>query len=70
MSTSLGRLTACGNGFAVQITKRMAKAAGFIEGSAVRVTIKLGHIVLRNRNDSGPDTGGLCMAARLWPQEP
>jgi antitoxin MazE len=46
MSTSIGRICVWGNGLAFRLTKPMAKTAGVSEGSAVRVTVKPGHIVI------------------------
>lgn len=46
MSTSTGRIGAWGNGLALRLTKPMAKAAGMVDGSPVRVTAKPGRIVI------------------------
>ena len=46
MSTSLGQISAWGNGLAFRLTKPMAKAAGVAEGSPVRVTVKPGRIII------------------------
>lgn len=46
MSTSATQISAWGNGLALRLTKPMAKAAGLAEGSAVRVTVKPGRIVI------------------------
>lgn len=46
MSTSTALISAWGNGFALRITKPMAKTAGMVEGSRVRVTVKPGRIVI------------------------
>jgi antitoxin MazE len=46
MSTSAAQISAWGNGLALRITKPMAKTVGVTEGSAVRVTVKPGRIVI------------------------
>ena len=46
MSTSLGQISAWGNGLAFRLTKPMAKVAGVAEGSPVRVTVKPGRIII------------------------
>lgn len=46
MSTAVSQIRAWGNGLALRLTKPMAKAAGVAEGSAVRVTVKPGRIVI------------------------
>lgn len=46
MSTSAAQISAWGNGLALRLTKPMARAAGLAEGSAVRVTVKPGRIVI------------------------
>ena len=46
MSTSVGQISAWGNGLAFRLTKPMAKTAGVAEGSPVRVTVKPGRIVI------------------------
>jgi len=46
MSTSVSQISAWGNGLALRITKPMAKTAGVAEGSAVRVTVEPGRIVI------------------------
>ncbi len=46
MRTTVGRISAWGNGLALRLTKSMAKAAGVAEGSAVRVSVKPGRIVI------------------------
>ena len=40
MSTSMGQISAWGNGLALRLTKPMAKAAGVADGTPVRVTVK------------------------------
>lgn len=46
MSTSVGQISAWGNGLALRLTKPMAKTAGVADGSPVRVTVKPGRIVI------------------------
>lgn len=46
MSTSMGQISAWGNGLAFRLTKPQAKAAGVGEGSQVRVTVEPGRIVI------------------------
>ena len=46
MSTTIGQISAWGNGLAIRLTKPMAKAAGVAEGSPIRVTVKPGRIVI------------------------
>ena len=46
MSTSISQISAWGNGLALRLTKPMAKTAGVIEGTPVRVIIKPGRIVI------------------------
>ena len=46
MTTSIGQISAWGNGLALRLTKPMAKMAGVADGSAVRVTVKPGCIVI------------------------
>lgn len=46
MSTSTAQISAWGNGLALRLTKPMATAAGVTVGSAVRVTVKPGRIVI------------------------
>jgi antitoxin MazE len=46
MSTSVGQISAWGNGLALRLTEPMAKIAGVAEGSPVRVTVKPGRIVI------------------------
>ena len=46
MSTTVSQISAWGNGLALRLTKPMAKAAGVAEGSAVRVSVKPGRIVI------------------------
>jgi antitoxin MazE len=51
MNTVESRISAWGNGLAVRLTKPMAKAAGVVEGSPVRVTVKPGRIVIEARTE-------------------
>ena len=46
MSTAVSRIRAWGNGLALRLTKPMAKIAGVVEGSLVRVTVEPGRIVI------------------------
>ena len=48
MSTSAGRISVWGDGFALRLTKPMAKAAGVTEGTAVRVMVKPGRIIIES----------------------
>ena len=51
MSTSVGQISAWGNGLAFRLTKPMAKTAGVADGSAVRVTVKPGRIVIETETE-------------------
>ena len=46
MSTSVGQISAWGNGLALRLTKPMAKAAGVTEGTPVRMIVEPGRIVI------------------------
>ena len=46
MSTSIGQISAWGNGLAIRLTKPMAKTAGVVDGTPVRVIVKPGRIVI------------------------
>lgn len=46
MSTSSSQISAWGNGLALRLTKPMAKAAGVVEGTPVRVVVRPGRIVI------------------------
>lgn len=48
MSTSVGQISAWGNGLALRLTKPMAKAAGVSEGTPVRVLVKPGRIIIES----------------------
>lgn len=49
MSTSVGHISAWGNGLAFRLTKPMAKVAGVQEGSPVRVIVEPGRIVIETQ---------------------
>ena len=51
MSTSVGQISAWGNGLALRLTKPMAKTAGVAEGSPVVVTVKPGRIVIEIKTE-------------------
>ena len=51
MSTSIGQISAWGNGLAFRLTKPMAKTAGVADGSPVRVTVKPGRIVIETERE-------------------
>ena len=51
MNTTVSQISAWGNGLALRLTKPMAKTAGVAEGSAVRVTVKPGRIVIDIETD-------------------
>lgn len=46
MTTSLGQISAWGNGSAVRLTKAMLKVAGVVDGTPVRIVVKRGRIVI------------------------
>ena len=46
MSLTASQISVWGNGLALRITKPMAKSAGIVEGSPVRVIVKPGRIVI------------------------
>ena len=52
MSTTVSQICAWGNGLALRLTKPMAKAAGVAEGSAVRVSVKPGRIVIETETEA------------------
>jgi len=52
MSTTVGRISAWGNGLALRLTKPMAEAAGVTEGTPVRVIVKPGRIIIES--ETGP----------------
>ena len=51
MDTSIGQISAWGNGLAFRLTKPMAKTAGVADGSPVRVTVKPGRIVIETETE-------------------
>jgi antitoxin MazE len=51
MSTSVSQISTWGNGLALRLTKPMAKAAGVTDGTAVRVTVKPGRIVIESETE-------------------
>jgi antitoxin MazE len=51
MSTTLGQISAWGNGLAIRITKPMAITAGIVDGSPVRITVKPGRIVIESETE-------------------
>ncbi len=51
MSTSVTHVCAWGNGLALRLTKPMAKAAGVADGTAVRVSVKPGRIVIESETE-------------------
>lgn len=55
MSTTLSQISTWGNGLALRLTKPMAKAAGVSEGTAVRVTVKPGRIVIEAEKEPSLD---------------
>ena len=46
MSSIASQISVWGNGLALRLTKPMAKEAGVVEGTPVRVTVKPGRIVI------------------------
>lgn len=46
MSTTASQISTWGNGLALRLTKPMAKTAGVVEGTPVRVTVQPGRIVI------------------------
>jgi len=55
MSTSVGQISAWGNGLALRLTKPMAKAAGVKEGTPVRVLVQPGRIVIESDTEPSLD---------------
>jgi antitoxin MazE len=55
MSTSLSQISTWGNGLALRLTKPMAKTAGVSDGTAVRVTVKPGRIVIEAAKEPSLD---------------
>lgn len=48
MSSTVSQISAWGNGLALRLTKPMAKTAGVIDGTPVRVIVKPGRIVIES----------------------
>ena len=46
MSSVISQISVWGNGLALRLTKPMAKTAGVVEGTPVRVTVEPGRIVI------------------------
>jgi antitoxin MazE len=46
MSSVISQISVWGNGLALRLTKPMAKTAGVVEGTPVRVTVQPGRIVI------------------------
>ena len=46
MSSIASQISVWGNGLALRLTKPMAKTAGIVEGTPVRVTVKPGRILI------------------------
>jgi antitoxin MazE len=51
MSSTAGQISAWGNGLALRLTKPMAKAAGVVDGTPVRVIVKPGRIVIESETE-------------------
>lgn len=51
MSTSVGQISAWGNGLALRLTKPMAKTVGVTDGSPVRVTVQPGRIIIETETE-------------------
>ena len=51
VNTTVSQISTWGNGLALRLTKPMAKTAGVVEGSAVRITVKPGRIVIDIETD-------------------
>jgi antitoxin MazE len=51
MSTLTSQISTWGNGLALRLTKPMAKAAGVTDGTAVRVTVRPGRIVIESETE-------------------
>jgi antitoxin MazE len=51
LSTTVGQISAWGNGLAIRITKPMAKTACVVDGSPVRITVKPGRIVIESETE-------------------
>ena len=51
MSSTVSQISAWGNGLALRLTKPMAKAAGVVDGTPVRVIVKPGRIVIESETE-------------------
>lgn len=51
MSTTVGQISAWGNGLAFRLTKPMAKTAGVADGTPVRVMVKPGRIIIESETE-------------------
>jgi len=51
MSSIASQISVWGNGLAVRLTKPMAKAAGVVEGTPVRIIVKPGRIVIESETE-------------------
>jgi antitoxin MazE len=51
MSSIASQISVWGNGLAVRLTKPMAKAAGVVEGTPVRVIVTPGRIVIESETE-------------------
>ena len=51
MSATVGQISVWGDGLALRITKPMAKAARFTDGTPVRVIVKPGRIVIESETE-------------------
>lgn len=51
MSITASQIRVCCNGLALRITKSMAKTAGLVDGSPVRVIVKRGRIVIESETE-------------------
>jgi antitoxin MazE len=51
MSSIASQISVWGNGLAIRLTKPMAKAAGVVEGTPVRIIVKPGRIVIESETE-------------------
>ena len=51
MGSITSQISVWGNGLALRLTKPMAKTAGVVEGTPVRVTVKPGRIVIESETE-------------------
>lgn len=51
MSSIASQISVWGNGLAVRLTKPMAKAAGVVKGTPVRIIVKPGRIVIESETE-------------------